>query len=151
MNHWNISATDSCLHSPYCWISTSLWSQKNRFIDNIGSIEEETKDKKSRYVWGYLSLPLYPSTATAMVSRAHRTYSKAMAALRAQSFLHLVHSLPSWIPTTKTTPIQTHSRTASLVAFCHSYLKWNFSYQWSKQHITKCTWQGQCGNCITLN
>lgn len=50
---------------------------------------------------GYLSLPLYPSTATAMVSRKHSTYNVAIAARRAQSFLHLVHSVPSWIPKTK--------------------------------------------------
>ncbi len=40
-------------------------------------------------------LPLYPRTATAIVSRAHNTYSSAIAALSAQSFLHLVHSVPS--------------------------------------------------------
>ncbi len=36
------------------------------------------------------------STATAMVSSAQSTYRRAIATLRAQSFLHLVHSLPSW-------------------------------------------------------
>lgn len=46
--------------------------------------------------------PLYPRTATAMVSRVQSTYSRAMATLRAQSFLHLVHSVPSWIPATHT-------------------------------------------------
>lgn len=46
-------------------------------------------------------IPLYPNTATAIVSSAHKTYNRAMAALSAQSFLHLVHSFPSWIPVEK--------------------------------------------------
>lgn len=49
-------------------------------------------------VGGGPRIPLYPSTATAMVSRVHSTYSRAMEVLSAHSFLHLVHWLPSWMP-----------------------------------------------------